>query len=380
MSLLTVGTLVSISLIGLRFGLSAVWKRSSCLRCGSHSISRKKRTYKDRLLGKLLFLPLERYGCTNYQCRWDGLLIYKPRADTQSQHSRPQLKLRPNFNFLPSLEDGISLNTPEWFASEQNLISAFERNEFILYYQPSLNLETRNIDGVGALLRWHHSERGIIYPKAFIPVADDNDFIFLLGQWIFSQACQQLQKWHEQQLYPLRVSVNLSVRQFYQSSLAQTIIQVVEQTGIKPGSLEIEVSEKTIMQNFDLASKILLELQSIGVRLTMDNFGIRNVSHRHLRRLALDTLKIDRVLIHNLKTESENVELIRTYVQLGQGLNLEVIAEGVETYEELQTLRSLGCVKAQGYLFDRPLSVEDATDVLQANWLGRRSKVELSSI
>jgi EAL domain-containing protein (putative c-di-GMP-specific phosphodiesterase class I) len=377
MSLLTVCTLVSISLIGLRFGLYAVWKRSRCTRCGSHSISRKKRTYKDRLLGKLLILPLERYHCTNYKCRWEGLLIYKPRTNTQSNS---HLKPGPNFNFLPSLEDGVNLNTPEWFASEQNLKSAFERNEFTLYYQPSLNLATRNIDGVGALLRWQHPERGIIYPKAFIPVADDHDFIFLLGQWIFSQACQQIQKWHEQKLYPLRVSVNLSVRQFYQPSLVQTIIQVLVQTGLKPSSLEIEVSEKTIMQNLDLASTILLELQSIGIRLTMDNFGIGNMPQRHLRRLALDTLKIDQSLIHNLDSESGNMELIRTYIQLGQSLNLEVIAEGVETYEELQTLRLLDCVKVQGYLFDRPLSAEDVTDVLQANWLGRRAKVELGSI
>jgi EAL domain-containing protein (putative c-di-GMP-specific phosphodiesterase class I) len=380
MSLLTVCTLVSISLIGLRFGLYAVWKRSHCPRCGSHSISRKKRTYKDRLLSKILVLPLERYRCTDYQCTWDGLLIYKPRTNTQSQPSNPHLKPRPNFNFLPSLEDGMNLNTPEWFASEQNLKTAFERNEFTLYYQPSLNLATRNIDGVGALLRWQHPERGIIYPKAFIPVADDNDFIFLLGHWIFSQACQQLQKWHEQKLYPLRVSVNLSVRQFYQPSLVQTIIQVLEQTGLKSGSLEIEISEKTIMQNLNLANTILLELQSLGVRLTMDNFGIGNMPHRHLRRLALDTLKIDRALIHNLNLESENSKLIRGYVQLGQTLNLEIIAEGVETYEELQTLRLLDCVKVQGYLFDRPLSAEDVTDVLQANWLGRREKVELGSI
>jgi EAL domain-containing protein (putative c-di-GMP-specific phosphodiesterase class I) len=379
MSLLTVCTLVSFSLIGLRFGLSAVWRRSSCFRCGSHSVFRKKRTYRDRLLGKILALPLERYHCTHYQCRWEGLLIYKPRTDTQSQQSNSYLKPRSNFNFLPSLEEGANLNTPEWFASEQNLTSAFERNEFTLYYQPSLNLETKSIDGVGALLRWQHPERGIIYPKAFVSVADDNDFIFLLGHWIFNQACQQVQKWHEQDLYPLKVSVNLSVRQFYQTSLVPTIFQVLEQTGLKPGVLEIEVSEKTIMQNLDLASTILSELQSIGVRVTMDNFGLGNMPHRHLRRLALDTLKIDRTLIHNLKSESEQAELIRTYLLVGQSLNLEVIAEGVETYEELQTLRSLGCEKAQGYFFDRPLSAEDAADVLKANWLDRKIRAASSA-
>jgi EAL domain-containing protein (putative c-di-GMP-specific phosphodiesterase class I) len=202
----------------------------------------------------------------------------------------------------------------------------------------------------------------------------------MLGQWIFKQTCLQLQEWHGNGLYPLRASVNLSVRQFYQPSLAQTIIEVLEETGVKPNFLEIEVSEKTIMQNLDLARTILLELQVIGVRLTMDNLGVGNVPQRHLRRLALDTLKIDQSLIHNLKSESENSEMIRTYVLLGQSLNLEVIAEGVETHDEYQTLRSLGCVKAQGFLFDRPLSAEDATDVLQANWLGRKERVEFGSI
>ena len=380
MFLLKVFTLVSISFIALRFVLSMRWRRESCLKCGSHSISRKKRTRKDRLLGKTLLLPLERYRCTHYQCGWEGLLIYTPKITAQSQTLNPQLRQKPKFNFLPSVEDGINLNTPEWFASEQNLTAAFERNEFMLYYQPSLNLATRNIDGVGALLRWHHPERGVIYPKAFIPIADDNDFIFLLGQWIFTQTCQQLQEWHSSDLYPLRVSVNLSVRQFYQPSLVTTIHQVLERFGLKPAFLEIEVSEKTIMQNLELASTILIELQAIGVRLTMDNFGLGNVPHRHLRRLALDTLKIDQSLIHNLNSEAENIELIRTYVLLGQSLNLEVIAEGVETYEELQTLKLLDCVKAQGYLFDRPLSAEDATDVLQANWLGRKEMAEFGVI
>lgn len=380
MFLLKVFTLVSIGFVALRFMLFMGWRRESCFKCRSHSISRKKRTRKDRLLGKILLLPLERYRCTHYQCGWEGLLIYTSKITTQSQTLNPRLNKKPNFNFLPSVEDGINLNTPEWFASEQNLTAAFERNEFILYYQPSLNLATRNIDGVGALLRWQHPERGVIYPKAFIPVADDNDFIFLLGQWIFTQTCQQLQEWHRNGLYPLRMSVNLSVRQFYQPSLVKTIHQVLDQAGLKPGFLEIEVSEKTIMQNLELASTILLELQSIGVRLTMDNFGLGNMPHRHLRRLALDTLKIDQSLIHNLKAESENIELIRTYVLLGQSLNLEVIAEGVETYEELQTLKLLDCVMAQGYLFERPLSAEDATDVLQANWLGRRETAEFGVI
>jgi EAL domain-containing protein (putative c-di-GMP-specific phosphodiesterase class I) len=373
MRLLIVCALVSFSLLVLRFGLSTMWRRPNCPKCGSHAISRKKRTRTDRSLGKILIFPLERYRCTQYQCEWEGRIIYKPDTKLKSKKVK-------SLNFAELFEDSISLNTPEWFASEQNLVGAFERNEFMLYYQPSLNLETRNIDGVGALLRWQHPERGIIYPKAFIPVADDNDFIFLLGQWIFKQTCLQLQEWHGNGIYPLRASVNLSVRQFYQPSLAQTIIEVLEETGIKPGFLEIEVSEKTIMQNLDLARTILLELQMIGVRLTMDNLGLGNVPQRHLRRLALDTLKIDQSLIHNLKSESENSELIRTYVLLGQSLNLEVIAEGVETHEEYQALRSLGCLKAQGFLFDRPLSAEDATDVLQANWLGRKEKVEFGSI
>jgi EAL domain-containing protein (putative c-di-GMP-specific phosphodiesterase class I) len=381
MFLLTVCTLVSVSLVGLRLGLSFRWKRSRCFKCKSYSLSRKKRTHRDRLLGKMLFLPLERYRCNHYTCKWEGLLIYAPKTKTSPitpNHYFSQINQSRNLENLAPFEDSLSIDPPEWFASEQNLAGAFERSEFMLYYQPSINLETRNIDGVGALLRWHHPDRGIIYPKAFIPVADDNDFIFQLGQWIFKEACLQLQEWHGQKLYPLRVSVNLSVRQFYQPSLAKTLIQVLGQTGLKPGFLEIEVSEKTIMQNLELASSILSDLQTMGVRLTMDNAGLRNVPPRHLRRLALNTLKIDRSLIHNLKLESEHIEQIRTYVLLGQSLNLEVIAEGVETYEEVQMLRSLGCEKAQGNLFDRPLSAEDATDVLKSNWLDREIRAESS--
>jgi EAL domain-containing protein (putative c-di-GMP-specific phosphodiesterase class I) len=378
MFLLTVCTLVSISLVSVRFGLSTWWRRSTCFKCSSHSIFRKKRTRKDRLLGKILSLPLERYTCNHYQCTWEGLLIY-PSKTNKTKLQKPNIDLNENLNFVASFEDGISIDPPEWFASEQNLIGAFERNEFMLYYQPSINLENKSIDGLAALLRWQHPERGIIYPKAFIPVADDNDFIFLLGQWVLTQACHQLQEWHEKGLYPLRISVNLSVRQFYQFSLLTTIVQVLEQTGLNPGFLEIEVSEQTIMQNLELASSILSALQSIGVRITMDNLGLGNMPHRHLRRLALDTVKIDRTLIHNLNAESEHIELIRTYVLLGQSLNLEVIAEGVETREEFQALRSLGCEKGQGYLFDRPLSAGDATDVLKADWLDRQARAASSA-
>jgi EAL domain-containing protein (putative c-di-GMP-specific phosphodiesterase class I) len=379
MFLLTICTLLSISLACLRFGLSARWKRSSCFECGSHTLSRKKRTRTDRLLGKMLILPLERYRCMYYNCKWEGVLIYTPKISALEKTPAAQPTQPHNIDVRPSLEDNASINTPEWFASKQNLASAFERDEFTLYYQPSINLETKNIDGVSALLRWQHPERGIIYPTALIPVADDHDFIFLLGQWIFLKACFQLQNWHKQGLYPLRVSVNLSVRQFYEPDLTKTLLEILTETGIKPKSLEIEVSEKTIIQNLELAGSILTELQSIGVWVTVDNLGLGNMPHRHLRRLALDTLKIDQSLIHNLKLEPSNIELIRSYVQLGQSLNLEVIAEGVETYEEIHTLRSLGCEKAQGYLLDRPLSAEDATDVLQSNWLDRKERAESAS-
>jgi EAL domain-containing protein (putative c-di-GMP-specific phosphodiesterase class I) len=372
MFLLTICLLVAAALLGLRYSIFLSLRRSNCPKCKSDSFIRKKRTRLDRGFAKLFGFPIERYRCNHYRCGWVGPLIYKPQKRSASVKPDINLIQRQNLYFSTSSPKNGFRNAPEWLVSEASLTQALKRNEFELYYQSTFNFETKNITGVEALLRWKHPDRGLIYPAEFIPLADEHDFIFSLGRWMLTQACLQVLQWHAAGLYPLRVSINLSVRQFYQPGLIDTITQALGNTGLNPRFLEIEVTENTVMQNLDLASIILRELHDIGVRVTMDNFGVGNTPRRYLRRMALNALKLDQSLVRNLKRESDSVEVIRSFVRLAQSLILDVVATGVETREQLSLIRSLDCKLAQGYLFDVPISAEDTTDVLQANWLGRK--------
>ncbi len=265
------------------------------------------------------------------------------------------------------------------FKSAQNLHQSLEQDEFLLYYQPRIDLKTNNITGMEALLRWQHPDSGFIYPSEFIPLADQNDLIFPIGRWILKTVCFQIQQWHGAGLCPLSVSINLSSRQFYQPNLVKTIQKVLTQTGLEPQFLEIEVTEATILQNFYEAAKVLRALRLLGVKTAMDNFGIGNSALKQLQQLSLDILKIDQSFIRNLYAGSRDVDKIQSFIVLAQSLDLTVTAKGVETREQLQLLRSQGCRAAQGYLFDYPLAVADATDVLQANWIGRRDRAASTS-
>lgn len=273
---------------------------------------------------------------------------------------------RNNYRFyIPSM----SSQSGELLALENQLHQALERSEFVVYYQPQVNVNTGEITTMEALLRWHHPELGLLSPKKFIPLAEENGLIVPIGEWVLRTACAQNKSWQDAGLAPLRVAVNLSARQFEQRNLGAMVAGVLSETQLLPSFLELEITESTIMQNADSACAMLHDFQAMGIHISMDDFGTGYSSLSYLKKFPFHTLKIDQSFIRDLATDPHNTAIISAVLALGRGLNLRVVAEGVETKEQLALLRCLQCEEMQGYLFSRSLSVCDATQVLQKCWL-----------
>jgi diguanylate cyclase (GGDEF)-like protein/PAS domain S-box-containing protein len=261
-------------------------------------------------------------------------------------------------------------------ALENSLYSAIEREEFILYYQPQVNATTNAIVGMEALLRWQHPEFGLVPPNVFIPLAEQNGAIAPMGEWILKTACSQNKIWQEMGFPSLCVAVNLSVRQFKDRHLVETVGRILKQTQLPPNCLEIEITETVAMQNTDLAKTILMDLHEMGVYLSMDDFGTGYSSLNYLKQFPFHTLKIDQSFIKDLKVNLTDTAIIKAIIALGKGLNLKVVAEGVETLELKNLLQTLECEYMQGYFFSRPLSPQDATTLLKSHFSHHRLIVD----
>lgn len=237
---------------------------------------------------------------------------------------------------------------------------------FHVVYQPIISLATDRIVGFEALLRWHHPELGSISPVQFIPIAEETGLIVPIGEWILFQACRQLRIWEEQKYprIPLKMSVNISGRQFSQTDLIPQIDRILELTGVRGSNLKLEVTESAIMDNADSATKMLLELKERQIQLCMDDFGTGYSSLSYLHRFPLDTLKIDRSFVSPITSFQDKSEILQTIVTLAHNLGMSVVAEGVETLIQQKTLRSLGCEFAQGYLFSKPVDAHSASQLI----------------
>lgn len=247
---------------------------------------------------------------------------------------------------------------------ENRLHQALERDEFEVYYQPQVQIDSGDIIGMEALVRWQHPELGLVSPGQFIPLAEENGLIVPIGEWVLRTACAQNKAWQDAGFSPLRVAVNLSPRQFQQPNIVGKVAQALEETGLLAQFLELEITETTIMQNVDFASDILRDLQALGVHISIDDFGTGYSSLSYLKKFSFDKLKIDRSFVRDLTDKPEDTAIISAVITLGRGLNLKVVAEGVETREQLELLRSLQSEEMQGYLFSQPLTAEDATKFL----------------
>ncbi len=251
---------------------------------------------------------------------------------------------------------------------EADLRHAVLNQEFLLYYQPIVSIETGRVAGFEALLRWQHPERGIVSPDDFIPLAEETKLILPLGLWAFREAVMQLRRWQMDYRAspPLTVSVNLSCRQFYQQDLVAQVDHILKETGLDPRCLRIEITESVVMEQVETAAAALARLKSLGVRVAIDDFGKGYSSLSYLHLFPCDTLKIDRAFIERIGTGGESVEIVRTITSLARVMGLEVVAEGVETPQQLAVLKDLGCHYAQGYYFSRPLPAEAAEALLAA--------------
>ncbi|HST52686.1 MAG TPA: EAL domain-containing protein [Pyrinomonadaceae bacterium] len=249
---------------------------------------------------------------------------------------------------------------------ETDLRRAITRNELFLNYQPIVSLSTGKVRSFEALVRWRHPERGLVMPSEFIPVAEETGLIIPLGQWVLNMACRQMREW--QKIYRIdkdvTISVNLSSRQFSQADLIEQVSAALCEADLRPASLKLEITESMVMENFDTAIDMLAQLRGLGVGLSIDDFGTGYSSLSYLHRFPIDTLKIDRSFVTQMTDNTENAEIVRTIVTLARSLDMDVIAEGVESCEQLGRLRELGCDFGQGYLFSKAVAPGQALELL----------------
>ncbi|HZI20276.1 MAG TPA: EAL domain-containing protein [Pyrinomonadaceae bacterium] len=249
---------------------------------------------------------------------------------------------------------------------ETDMRRALEREEFLLYYQPIVSLEDFRLRGFEALVRWQHPERGFISPIDFIPVAEETGMIIPLGEWVLQEACRQMRRWQTcfPLDHPLFISVNLSSKQFSQNTLISVVADILKESGVKPQTVKLEITESVVMENIETATGMLQELREIGVQLAIDDFGTGYSSLSYLHRFPIDTLKIDRSFVTRMTDNTENAEIVRTIVVLAQNLGMDVVAEGVETNEQLALLQKLGCENGQGYYFSKPVACDSAEKII----------------
>jgi diguanylate cyclase (GGDEF)-like protein/PAS domain S-box-containing protein len=249
---------------------------------------------------------------------------------------------------------------------ETDLRRAHERNEFIIEYQPIVSLTDFRVCGFEALVRWQHPERGLISPLDFIPVAEEGGQILQIGQWVLKQACADMRGWQDRfpSDTPLYVTVNLSAKQFTQSDLIDQVKECLRETGLDPNNLKLEITESVVMDNIETATAMLVQLRALGVRLSIDDFGTGYSSLSYLHRFPIDTLKIDRSFVTRIVNDKENIEIVRTILMLAENLGMDVVAEGVETQEQMALLRQLSCSSGQGYFFSKPMKVHEAEQII----------------
>ncbi len=250
-----------------------------------------------------------------------------------------------------------SMNTEalEHLVLANSLYKALNRDEFVLHYQPQVDVKTGQIIGMEALIRWQHPDLGLLPPNQFVPLAEQTGLIDSIGEWVLETACAQNRAWQLAGLPPVRIAVNLSARQFQQRDFVKTIVGVLAQTGLDPRYLELEITESVAMQDVDFTISVLQAWQEMGIQISLDDFGTGYSSLATLQQFPLDILKIDQVFINNSTTNAKGAAVVKAIVALGHGLNLKVVAEGVETAEQLEFLRAIKCDGIQGYFFSRPI-------------------------
>ncbi len=271
-------------------------------------------------------------------------------ADTAMYHAKERGKN--NFQFYQADMNASALERLEL---ESDLRHALEQQEFILYYQPQFSGDGKRLTGAEALLRWRHPRRGLVPPGDFIPVLEELGLVVDVGDWVLREACRQLKTWHQAKVRVPKVSVNISARQFSDGQLGERIASILKETGLPPACLELELTESILMREVNEAMQILDSLKNLGLSIAVDDFGTGYSSLNYLKQFPIDVLKIDRTFVDGLPEGEQDAQIARAIIAMAHSLNLAVIAEGVETHEQLEFLREHGCDEVQGYLFGRPM-------------------------
>jgi diguanylate cyclase (GGDEF)-like protein/PAS domain S-box-containing protein len=260
----------------------------------------------------------------------------------------------------------LTVRACESFDLETNLYRALEREELFLHFQPQVSLQSGNIVGVEALVRWQHPEMGLVSPAKFIPLAEENGLIGVIGKWVLHTACAQAKAWQNDGLTPVRIAVNLSGRQLERINIVQEVDDVLKDTGLDPCYLELELTESSVMKRAERAVKTLDAFRELGITIAIDDFGTGYSSLSYLKRFPVDRLKIDRSFIRDIPQDANDVALARSIVALGHSLNLSVVAEGVETVAQRELLASMGCDEMQGFLYSKPCTASEFVSLLCA--------------
>jgi predicted signal transduction protein with EAL and GGDEF domain len=244
------------------------------------------------------------------------------------------------------------------FKIESDLKSALQNNEFILHYQPQIDLATNTIAGVEALIRWNHPQHGMIPPLSFIPIAEGSGQIVQIGQWVIEEACRQAALWHSLGI-TVRVAVNISATQFKRGNLETVVKDALKLSGLNPKFFELELTESTMMHNLESTLQMVQSLKALGVQLSIDDFGTGYSSLAYLKRFAVDTLKIDQSFVRDIVQDQEDTVIVNTIIQMAKSLNLKTIAEGVENLDVLAILEDFGCNEVQGYHYAKPMEASE---------------------
>ncbi|OHB28756.1 MAG: hypothetical protein A2X84_06500 [Desulfuromonadaceae bacterium GWC2_58_13] len=253
----------------------------------------------------------------------------------------------------------MNARTHDFLLLESGLRRAIEQNQLVLHYQPQIDLASRRVIGAEALIRWQHPERGMISPADFIPLAEETGLIVPIGRWVLQTACAQARHWQDQGCQPIPIAVNISGRQFKQPAFVDMLVDIVENSGLDPQWIELEITESVIMENVDETIMILTDLKIRGFQLAIDDFGTGYSSLSYLKRFPISKLKIDRSFVRDIATDENDAAIVASVIALTKNMDLQVIAEGVETEDQVRFLIQRGCLQGQGFLFSRPLPAEE---------------------
>jgi diguanylate cyclase (GGDEF)-like protein len=289
-------------------------------------------------------------------------------ADAALRHAKRQGKNTFRF-YSPAMNAGAERR----LALESDLQKALDLGQLLLHYQPTVSMDTGRPVGFEALLRWSHPRLGLIAPGDFVPLAEETGLIVPIGEWVLSTACAQGRAWREAGLPPLRIGVNLSARQFWQEDLAPTVGRILVETRLDPRMLDLELTESTFMEDAEATVAALRSLKEMGVTLSVDDFGTGYSSLAYLQRFPLDALKIDRSFVRDLARNADSAAIVRTVISMARGLNLRVVAEGIEDAGQYAFLRAEGCHEGQGFHIARPMPAADVPAFVQASGAPARS-------